>query len=143
MGFDLIQLARFNEGCDARPVYGTLVVASKQCVLAIELDRTDLVLHRVGINLHAAVVQEHQQAIPLVGNVGQLLARRERAETRERCSSSHTPKVFTIGAERCHRAGLALVRRKTSDLLLDPEEPRDPLQSRRNRSFWDVARCGC
>ena len=23
---------------------------------------------------------------------------------RERCSSSHTPKVFTIGAERCHRA---------------------------------------
>ncbi len=38
MGFDLLQLARFNEGRDACPGYGAFVVASKQCVLAIELD---------------------------------------------------------------------------------------------------------
>ena len=74
MGFNLVQLARFNEGRDACPDYGAFVVASEQCVLAIELDRTDLVLHRVGINLHVAVVQEHQQASPLVGNIGQFLA---------------------------------------------------------------------
>ena len=60
MRFDLVQLARFNERRDACPGYGALVVTGEPCVSTIEFDRTNLVLHQVGINFRAAVVQEHQ-----------------------------------------------------------------------------------
>lgn len=45
----------------------------KERVLAIESDGADEILHRVGVNLYAAICQECLQAVPLVMDIGDFL----------------------------------------------------------------------
>lgn len=46
----------------------------KERVLAIESDGADESLHRVGVNLYAAICQECLQAVPLVMDIGELFS---------------------------------------------------------------------
>jgi hypothetical protein len=66
---DAVQLASFDERSDACPVLRALIVASEQCIFAIENKRTNTSFDNVGIELDAAVVEEAGEAFPVVQGV--------------------------------------------------------------------------
>ena len=82
---DSIHLARLQQRRDTTPRGGALVMAGEQRVLRGELHRPDPILQEVRVHLDAPVVQEHEQPVPLVGDVGQLLAQ---ARARRACPRS-------------------------------------------------------
>ena len=74
VGFHAIETSRFDELRNTLPRGGTLVVAGKQYVLAIESDWADEILHAVGIHLHTTVLEKHLETVSVPGNIDPLLA---------------------------------------------------------------------
>ena len=70
---DVVELARLNQRSDAGPVFGPLVMASKERILAIEHDRPDTALDNVRVELDAAIVQEADETLPMVQAIAKIL----------------------------------------------------------------------
>ena len=73
-GIDVVHLCGLDQRGDAAPGSASFVVTGEECVLAIEGQRPDGVLDRVGVDLDAAVAEEDLQPIPVPGDVAKLLA---------------------------------------------------------------------
>ena len=78
---DAVHLGGLDQRGDAAPVPGTFIVAGEQRVLAREDQRPDAILDRIGVDLDPAVVEEQLQALPVVGEVGELSPGLQFAET--------------------------------------------------------------
>ena len=102
--FDAVYLGGLDQRRDAAPGLAALVVTGEQRIFSAQSDRTDQVFDAIGVDLDAAVMEEGLQAIPVAMDIGQLLAERDLAETRSRCSCSQSPNAATSGAVRACRA---------------------------------------
>ncbi len=69
LGFDGVELAGLDQRGDHAPVDAALIGAGEQGVLAIEGDRADRALDRVGVDLDATVVEEEAQPGPQLESV--------------------------------------------------------------------------
>ena len=102
-GIDAVHLGGLDERGDAAPIPGALVMAGEQGVLARENQGTDAILDRVGVDLDAAVVEEQLQTLPVVSEVGELLAGAGLRRRFARASASQLPKAKTKGLARSCR----------------------------------------
>jgi hypothetical protein len=57
-----VQLCRFDQRSNTRPIDRPLIVASKKIIFAIERNRPHRALDAVGIHLDTAVVEKAHQA---------------------------------------------------------------------------------
>ena len=57
-GYDFVDLCCGDERGDAAPGPTTFVVAGEECVLPRQGDRPDEILHGIGVDLDASVLQE-------------------------------------------------------------------------------------
>jgi hypothetical protein len=128
-GIDAVHLGRLDQRSDPTPIAGTFVVAGEQGVLAGENQGTNAILDRIGVDLDPAVVEEDLQPLPVVGEVGQLLAS---AGLRRQLGAGRGEP----GRERQDQGlGLLLphgptpLERLARDLGLDPVELGDPTQA--------------
>ena len=62
---DAVELAGLDQRGDDRPVFPAAVGAGEERILAIEGDRADRALDRVGVDLDAAVVEEAGESLPV------------------------------------------------------------------------------
>ncbi len=67
--FDMVQFAGLNKRCEHRPVLGPGVVTGKECVLSLQGDGADRAFHGVAVHLDAAIAQEQDQPVPVLGDV--------------------------------------------------------------------------
>src|SRR5580700_2415616 len=67
--FDTIQFCRLHERRDDRPVPSAVVVSGEKRVLPGYRYRSDGALNGVGIELDAAIFEEHDQSVPVVQRV--------------------------------------------------------------------------
>ena len=70
---DVVELARLDQRGDAGPVFGPLVMAGEERVLAIENDRADAALDNVGVEFDAAVVEEADEPFPMVQTIAEFV----------------------------------------------------------------------
>jgi len=73
---DAVQLAALDQRGEHGPVLGTFVGAGEQGVLAVQRDRPDRPLDRVGVELDAAVVEKADEALPACQGVADRLGQR-------------------------------------------------------------------
>ncbi len=73
-GFDAVDLAGFDQRCNAAPGDAAFVVPGKEGLLAIDCDRADQVFDPVVVNLDTTIGQEGLQPVPVVMDVCELLA---------------------------------------------------------------------
>src|SRR5690606_33712134 len=94
VGIDAVQLAGLDQGRDPGPAGAAFVVTAKECVLPIQGERTDEVFDRVVVHLDTPVLEEHPQAVPVVGYVADRAAPRRLA--RQPCARLSGPGVVHI-----------------------------------------------
>ena len=130
VGLDAVHLAGLDEAGDATPCARALVVAREQRVFRGQLDRSDSIFDEVAVHLDAPVVQEGQQAVPMVGDVGQLFA--EARAGRDARALLVEPHAEGVHQRRRFRPADRLARRRrlAPDPVLDPVELRDAFQTR-------------
>src|SRR5690606_38899875 len=73
-GLDAVQLRRLDEGSDTTPVASALVMARKKRGFSVQSQRPDQILDGIVVDLDAAVVEEDLKAVPVIGEVAELLA---------------------------------------------------------------------
>ena len=128
-GIDAVHLGGLDERGDAAPVPGAVVMAGEQDVLARENQGTDAILDRVGVDLDAAVVDEELQTLPVVSEVGELLAgarlrRQLRAGLGEPVAEGQDQRLGAFLPDSPAPLGSL-----AHDLGLDPAELGDPAQA--------------
>src|SRR5690625_4507427 len=115
-------------------------MTAKECVLPVQGERADEVLDRVVVHLDAPVLEEHAQAVPVVGDVGERAAHWRFA--RQPGTLFTDPGFELLDDRACAVLALpqAVRRRLAADLLLDGIEAGDlPQQLLGNRRTF--ARC--
>jgi hypothetical protein len=128
VGLDADKLTGFDERSDDGPMLGAAVRAGEECIFAIESERADGTLDRIGIDLDTSVFEEEAEPGPAregiadrLGELGFLADERELfAEPWLERLDERSGAFLTDGA--------ALVGRAAMDLGLDPIERRDPCQ---------------
>ena len=73
-GLAAVDLAGFDQRGDAAPGDAALIMASEERIFAIERDGAHEVFHAVAVDLDAAVGEERLQSVPMIMDIGQLLA---------------------------------------------------------------------
>ena len=74
IGFDAVQFRRLDERSDTSSCGGAFIVACEQRVFSRQGNRPGEILDAVAIHLDAAVVEEELEAVPVAGDIGELLA---------------------------------------------------------------------
>jgi hypothetical protein len=72
---DAVQLARLDEGGDARPGSSTFVMAREQGVFAVQSNGANGALDNVAVHLDGTVIKKQLQAAHVFGDIGELLAK--------------------------------------------------------------------
>ena len=73
-GFNAVDLAGLDQRSDTTPSDAAFVVACKEGIFAIKSDGSDQIFDAVIINLDATITQEGLQSLPVIVDIGQLLA---------------------------------------------------------------------
>ena len=73
-GLDAVDLAGLDQRSDATPSDAAFVMACEERILAIEGNRTDQIFDPIGVDLDATVRQEGLQPVPMIVDIGKLLA---------------------------------------------------------------------
>ena len=73
-GLDAVDLCGLDERRDASPSAPAFIMSGEQCVLPVQSDGPDQVLHAVGVDLHPSIVQEGLEPVPVPVDVSELLA---------------------------------------------------------------------
>ena len=76
MRIDVGELAGLDQGGDDTPVYRSGVMASEECVFAVQGDGPDRPLHGVAIHFDTSIIKEQHQAAPVFSDVFERFAQR-------------------------------------------------------------------
>ena len=78
MGVDATQLRCLDHRADPAPGGGAFVVTGEQRVFPVRGDGADQILDIVAVHLDPAVGEEELEAVPVAGDVAELLAKQTR-----------------------------------------------------------------
>lgn len=109
-GVYAVHLRRLDERGNAAPALAPFVVAGEERVLAIQGKGPDRVLDGIGVDLDPVVGEKDLQAVPLPGDIAELLA--EPGAGGDAGAAAAEPKAEVLD-QRC-RAGLATARRSSA-----------------------------
>lgn len=113
--FDSVDLTGLDKRRDGRPVLRSSVVASEERVFAVQRNRPNGTLNRIGVDLDAAVGQENAKTIPVVGDVGKRFAERRLASNAGTVMREQVRMSAINGADRsCRPARLTSASRPLS-----------------------------
>ena len=74
VGLDAVQLGGLDERRDARPCGSAFIMPGEQRVFAIQGNGPGEILRGIAVHLDAPVGEEELEAVPVAGDIGELLA---------------------------------------------------------------------
>ena len=74
IGFDAVQLGGLDERGDTSPRGGAFVVTREECIFPCKGNRPGEILDSIAVHLDAPVGEEEPEAVPVAGDIGELLA---------------------------------------------------------------------
>ena len=129
VGFDPVQLGRLDKQSDPAPGGSAFVVPREECIFPCEGNRPGEIFDTVAVHLDAAVGEEEPEAVPVAGDVAELLA--EPGLGRD--AGALLPEPFAEGLDQGRGARLSLGQtpfgRAAADIGLDGIELGDPAQT--------------
>jgi len=94
-----MELAGFDQGCQAGPVGGALIVTCEQTILSVQDNWADSSLNIIRVDLDTAILEKAQEAHPVIEAIADCLG--DRAFLRDRDQLGFQPgfQVSTIGLD--------------------------------------------
>ena len=129
VSFDAVQVPGLDERGDPGPDGSAFIVDGEQCVFAIQSNRPGEVLDTVAVHLDAPVGEEELKAVPVAGDIGELLA--EAGLGRDAGAPLLQPVAEGLDQRRaaCLSLGETPLSCAAADLGLDGVEFGDPAQA--------------
>lgn len=128
IGFDAIELRRFDQRAEDSPSFSTVIAACKQVVLPAEGDRADRAFDRVGVELNAAIIEEPGEACPTPKRVSDGICERAAGGHLGQLAFEPEAEVFNARSGQFPACGKPPVRCFSTDVRLDGVKVGDTLE---------------
>jgi len=128
IGFDAIELRRFDQRAEESPAFSTAIAAGEQVVLAAEGNRSDRSFNRVGVEFDAAVIEEPGEACPAPERISDSICERASGGQLGQLAFEPEAEVFNARSGQFPACGQPPVRGFSADIRLDGVEVGDALE---------------